>query len=60
MNFLAFHLAFDIRVLSAVCSVLDVLEHHGGELVVRNLAITVLINLLNDLLNDFFVEVLSE
>ena len=41
-------------------SVLDVLKHHRGELVVRNLAVTVLINLLNNLLNDLLVKVLSE
>lgn len=39
---------------------LDVLEHHLRELLVRNLSISVGINLLDDLLNDFLIEVLAE
>lgn len=60
VNSLAFNLAFEIWFMNSRSSILDVLEHHGGKLVVRNLTIAVLINLLNDLLNDFFVEVLPK
>jgi hypothetical protein len=38
----------------------DVLEHHGGEFVVRDLTVTVLINLLDDLVDDVLVESLTE
>jgi len=37
-----------------------VLEHHGGELFVRDLTITVLIDLLDDLVHDALVEGLTE
>lgn len=41
-------------------SILDVLEHHGSELVVGDLTVTVLVDLLDDHVDDVFVEVLSE
>jgi len=42
------------------CSVLDVLQHHSSELLVRNLTVAVLVNLLDDLLYYCFVQVLTK
>ena len=42
-----------------ICS-LDVLEHHLGELVERDFSVTVGVDLAEDLLHNFLVEVLAE
>lgn len=52
--------SFHLARVKHYCSVRDILEHHGGEFLERNLSVSILVHLLDDLLDHRLFQLLSE